>query len=84
MYIDIEYNKIEMHKTNLQKLKILVDELESLDSSEVGYPSLLLEIEKIIEKERTIISNLVKSDRKISHYENICSTILSLINKNKQ
>ena len=84
MYIDIEYNKIEMHKTNLQKLQILVEELETFGTSSKGYSTILLEIEKIIEKEKGIISNLVKSDNKISHYENICSTILSLIGKSKQ
>jgi hypothetical protein len=67
-------NTIDMRKTNLQKLKILVDELESLSDGDKGYTSVLSEIEKI---------NLVKSDKKINHYEKICSTILSLIGKNK-
>lgn len=82
MYIEKE-NTIDMRKTNLQKLKILVDELESLSDEDKVYPNVLSEIEKIIQKERTIISNLVKSDNKINHYEKICSTILSLIGKNK-
>lgn len=82
MYIEKE-NTIDMRKTNLQKLKILVDELESLSDEDKVYSNVLSEIEKIIQKERTIISNLVKSDKKINHYEKICSTILSLIGKNK-
>jgi len=83
MYMEKE-NTIDMRKTNLQKLKILVDELEALNLGDDGYTSILSDIEKIIEKERTIISNLVKSDKKINHYEKICSTILSLIGKTKQ
>ena len=72
-----------MKGTNLQKLKILVDELEFLDTSDSDYTTILSQIEGIIQQERKIISNLERSEKKISHYENICSTILSLISKTK-
>ena len=70
-----------MGNTNLQKLKLLVDELETYELSDKNYSNILSNIVKIIEKERTIISKLVKNDKKINHYEKICSTILSLISK---
>ena len=81
MYTEKEYSSEGMSKTNLQKLKILVDELETYELSDKNYSNILSNIVKIIEKERAIISKLVKSDKKINHYEKICSAILSLISK---
>ena len=68
---------------NLEKLRILVNTLESQKIDSKEYTIILNNIEGIINEEREIISKLKKSDVKIKHYETICSTILSVISATK-
>lgn len=64
---------------NLVKLRQLVDRLDNEDVTSHTYQTTLKEIQKVIKEEKKIISGLKRNESKISHYENICTTILTLI-----
>lgn len=64
--------------SNLDKLKRLVDELETKEEGE-GYQHTLKEIEGVIKYENKIIKSLKKPENKLKHYESVCATILSLL-----
>ena len=72
-----------LQNNNLERLRILVDTLESQKDDTKEYTCILNEIEGIIKEERKIISKLKKSDTKIKHYETICASILSVISATK-
>jgi hypothetical protein len=65
--------------SNIEKLKLLVSELDKRDSLSEEYQTILKEIEKIIKEEKEIINKLKRSEVKVKHYESICAAILSLI-----
>ena len=69
--------------SNLERLRVLVDTLESQKNDSKEYTYILNEIEDIIKEERKIIGKLKKSDSKIKHYESICASILSVISATK-
>tara|TARA_B110000211_G_scaffold234620_1_gene305169 strand:- start:1065 stop:1325 length:261 start_codon:yes stop_codon:yes gene_type:complete len=64
---------------NLTKLRDLVEKLDNHHQKSDEYHDLIKEIESTIKNEREIIKYMVKSDRKIERYENICATILTII-----
>jgi len=72
-----------LQNNNLERLRVLVDILESQKDDTKEYTCILNEIEDIIKEERKIISKLKKSDTKIKHYETICASILSVISSTK-
>jgi hypothetical protein len=64
---------------NLIELRVLVDELEKMESSNINPKNdTLQEIKCIINDEQEVINKLDK-DSKVKRYETVCSTILSLI-----
>lgn len=75
--------KNSLQNNNLERLRVLVDTLESQKDDTKEYTCILNEIEGIIKEERKIISKLKKSDTKIKHYETICASILSVISATK-
>lgn len=75
--------KNSLQNSNLERLRVLVDTLESQKNDSKEYTCILNEIEDIIKEERKIISKLKKSDSKIKHYESICASILSVISATK-
>lgn len=72
-----------LQNNNLERLRVLVDTLESQKDDTKEYTCILNEIEGIIKEERKIIGKLKKSDTKIKHYETICASILSVISSTK-
>ena len=75
--------KNSLQNNNLERLRVLVDILESQKDDTKEYTCILNEIEDIIKEERKIISKLKKSDTKIKHYATICASILSVISATK-
>lgn len=75
--------KNSLQNNNLERLRVLVDTLESQKDDTKEYTCILNEIEGIIKEERKIIGKLKKSDTKIKHYETICASILSVISATK-
>ena len=75
--------KNSLQNNNLERLRVLVDILESQKDDTKEYTCILNEIEDIIKEERKIIGKLKKSDTKIKHYETICASILSVISATK-
>jgi hypothetical protein len=73
----------EVCSTNLEKLRMLVEELETQNVVSDEYHQTLKEIEKVIKEEKKIISKLKKPENKLQHYETICSTILSILSTTK-
>lgn len=69
----------EIGTSNLEKLRVLVDHLETQEFPGAGYSGTLSEIKKVIEDEQKVIKNLTRADSKIKHYETICSTIMALV-----
>lgn len=64
---------------NIKKLRVLVDELEMVESHTDEYKKTLHEIKELINQELKLISTLTRPDNKIKHYENICAGILGMI-----
>ena len=64
---------------NIKKLRLLVDELESVESHTDEYKKTLYSIKTLINQELKLISTLTRADNKIKHYENICAGILGMI-----
>lgn len=73
----------EVCSTNLEKLRMLVDQLESKNVVSDEYHHTLKEIERVIKDEKKIISKLKKPENKLQHYESICTTILSILSTTK-
>jgi hypothetical protein len=73
----------EVCHTNLEKLRMLVDRLESKNVVSEEYHQTLKEIEKIIKDEKKVISRLKKPENKLQHYETICTSILSILSTAK-
>lgn len=73
----------EICTTNLEKLRILVDQLDSKNVISEEYHQTLKEIEKVIKDEKKIINKLKKTENKLQHYESICTTILSILSSTK-
>jgi hypothetical protein len=67
--------------TNLQQIRKLVDVLEANHSSDDGYTNTLSDIQRVIDNEQEIISNLKQPKAKIRHYESICATIIGILSK---
>ena len=74
-----ETKETEDSKSNLKKLRSLVNELEKHEMYSSKYGGILKEIESAIKDERKIICKLKRSDSKIKHYESICENILTII-----
>lgn len=68
---------------NINKLRLLVDELERTDSSTDNYKTTLRGIESLIKDELYLISKMQRPDNKLRRYENICAGILTLISSTK-
>ena len=79
----MEDTPVKACNTNLEKLRNLVKELESNSIISDEYQQILKEIEKTIKDEKKVISRLRKPENKLQHYENICTTILSLLSTTK-
>jgi hypothetical protein len=79
----MEDAQTEVCYTNLEKLRLLVDELESQNIVSDDYHKTLKEIEKVIRDEKKVISKLKRPENKLQHYETICSTILSILSTSK-
>jgi hypothetical protein len=69
----------KLKEDNIIKLRALVDELETNDSSSDTYKEILHKIESLIKEEIILISRLKKPGNKLKHYENICAGILTMI-----
>ena len=65
--------------TNLEKLRDLVDVLETQNQTEPPYTQTISQIEQVVKAEIKIIKNLKRNDTKIKHYETICNSVLALI-----
>jgi hypothetical protein len=65
--------------SNIERLKLLVSELDEKDSLSEEYQTTLKEIEKIIKEEKKVINQLKRSEVKLKHYETMCSAIMALI-----
>jgi hypothetical protein len=64
---------------NIKKLRLLVDELDTIESHTDEYKKTLYSIKGLINQELKLISTLTRTDNKIKHYENICAGILGMI-----
>ena len=67
--------------TNLQQIRILVDELESHEPKGTDYSNTLSAIKKVIDDEQKIINNLKQPTAKLKHYEAICTSIVGILSK---
>ena len=75
----MENVSVDVKLSNLEKLKILVEQLENNNVTSDEYRYVLKEIENVIKEEKKVICKLKKSESKLEHYETICASILSLI-----
>ena len=69
----------EVCTTNLEKLKRLVDDLDTYHQKSDEYRSNIRNIGNVIKEEKKVINRMVKDENKLAHYENICATILTII-----
>ena len=65
--------------SNLDKLRALVDVLETQNQEEPQYTKTISTIEKVLKDELKVINKLTRKDVKLKHYEVICSSILALV-----
>lgn len=66
---------------NIDKLRLLVEELEVVDMDSSGYKDKLNDIKSLVNEEIKLISKLKRPDNKLKHYESICTGILSIISE---
>lgn len=77
--MQLETKKETKDCSNLDKLRELVDQMETQSFGSTPYSHSLHDIQQVISSELKIINNLKKTDSKIKHYETICRNVLAII-----